>query len=599
MPEGEYRISRGEKSTTRFLDERRAEGMRQKGYSVTPVGAEADVSAFGGYQPVQQDATPDLSPPRPAPRPASARRPAPEPQEKVSIMDAVGRGARDMAGMNFTDEAAGFGAWLNPASDTPRATRGIAGRPIETTDYDVGKAAETQMLGEALEEHPKSFRTGQALGLAASLALPGGAAAQGATKAQMAARAMGAGALMGGTAAAGATEDPSASGQAFDVLGGALGGAAIGPLAGKAVGSVAKPVSQYLAGRSGQAATKAEQAANRQMLAAAGAERGAMRKLAARKGGVDRYATGMREQGIGKGMPKTTAGIRDQAEVALERVQKRKTELIEAIAPEATVSGKDVAARVRAMSNARGKGPAGAQRRKELESIAKEFEEMGDVPWSEMNAERMDWGNAVNFDSQTIRAKMSKQVYGEINEAMTDAAEDVSAGLGRSWRKANELEHVALKAIETGDNKLSASGNHLLSLSTLGNLVRGREHSVAEKALGGAAKGLRGFARRAEAAPANMGQAARKLSSRLAGELGPGTGARLMGTGAMAEGEPEETATGEPATAAAMALEDEQYGALLRSRTDEEREVMVSVLSQTDDEFRRRQRQRAEQQEQQ
>lgn len=161
--------------------------------------------------------------------------------------------------------------------------------------------------------------------------------------------------------------------------------------------------------------------------------------------------------------------------------------------------------------------------------------------------------------------------------------------LGSKWRAANEDEHIGIQMQTMGENKLNTAANRVISptdyLSAAGaaagvgaggaplttaatalgvnRLIRGREHAAFAQALRGTQRG------------AEMAAGGARSAGRMAAE--------------------NPTVVGAVTAAQAAALADPKYGNMLSGLDAQERAFRVSVLSQTDPEFRARQRAAASQ----
>lgn len=76
-----------------------------------------------------------------------------------------------------------------------------------------------------------------------------------------------------------------------------------------------------------------------------------------------------------------------------------------------------------------------------------ETTEPGSIPWREAQAERGNWGQTTDFASGTPDARLRTRIYGQMSEAMEDAADDAVPGSGAQWRQANQDEHMARTAL--------------------------------------------------------------------------------------------------------------------------------------------------------
>lgn len=178
----------------------------------------------------EPEAPPSLTEYTPPPTPAPK-------QNAPGVGESFFRGAGKSASMNLGDEASGFGAWLSDqvnGTQTARATGRGADAPVsDRSSYDVGAKGYRDDDREAELENPWAFGGGELFGLATTAALPVGKAIPAATWGARAIQAAKVASPMAALAAWGGSEDPTASGQAFDALGGAEVGALTGPLAGE------------------------------------------------------------------------------------------------------------------------------------------------------------------------------------------------------------------------------------------------------------------------------------------------------------------------------------------------------------------------------
>lgn len=188
-----------------------------------------------------------------APHPAFIDYQPPPPgaaQPKIGTAEALARGAGQGASLGLADEAAGVGAKLAPGDSIPRAAgRGVGAPLSDRTDYDVARDAERAANKQAATDtafdkrglNPllaavtpdSTFGVGEALGTAATAAVPVGEAAEGATLVARGLKAAKAGAGVGGVAGFGNSEGDAATQVADTATGAAMGGA-LGPLAAEA-----------------------------------------------------------------------------------------------------------------------------------------------------------------------------------------------------------------------------------------------------------------------------------------------------------------------------------------------------------------------------
>lgn len=522
--------------------------------------------------------------------PAAAAPPGP------SAGEAFARGAGQGASLMMGDEAGGFGAFL--ASHLPGGGGDIerrAGRAFDaplstTTDYEVARNAERQANEAARAAHPIAYGGGELVGGTAPAIATGAALAPVTAGMTAAGGAALEGGVLGGFAGGGASTAETPGGVAKDVAIGAVTGAVTGGAITKAAPYVAKGVQKaagYVGGKLKGGAETLGEVATEQRLAGAGVERAGMKKLRAKPGGLERYAEGADRLNIG-GPLSSVRGHAEDAQAAADAAGAAKDAIVEQLdAAGATVHGADVGAAIRKLKSEHGAGVG-----KHLEEMAQEFDQMGEVPWSQMNLERKDIGSGTRWDSTSVQSKLSKKVYGKINEAMADAAEKIEPGLGKAWRSANEDEHIALKLAEMGENKLNTAGNRAMSptdyaagaagtvvggptgtvLGVVANkALRSREHAMAAPVARAGASALESMGNAAESVGNALGRAATSPAGHVATESAA-------------------------VSAAERATSDAVYGHMLSAHpAGHQRDVVYSTLLMNDPAFRERERMRAEQ----
>lgn len=520
-------------------------------------------------------------PAAPAPEPATAPVPAqaaplleqaaPAPQTEQPWYEVLARGARDTAGMGFSDEAAGLGAKLAGPDVERRAGRGMDA-PIDpnATAYSAERDYQRGEDATALRDSPTLYRAGEVAGLA------GTAAAPFAKLGKLAPAALGA------ANAVGSTNDTAMDDLAKDA---AVGGV-MGELGGRALGAVGKRVAPALRSKFSQWAADAARESNKRYLRASGATKGALDRMGDK--GITRYAAAGRRLGIGKGIiPKTIESFGDDAQRVADQSNAERQALEEVIKEKggAPVDPDKLSRSIKSLKGEHAKGgPTGQPLRDEIDRIADETSamrepsiktpvdvdayepadtirtnidppspltpsavkriragEMNDdlaarfqggkaptplridveqaaapqtleiprgIPWSRANKERVDLGNSINFTPNTPRAAIRPRVYGKLNEALGDAANEAAPGVGDKWRQAGENEHVGILLNELARGREnSEAANRVLSLSdqglgaavgvasgdptagvatAMGNkMLRAREHALAERVLRG------------------------------------------------------------------------------------------------------------------
>ena len=493
------------------------------------------------------------------PAPAQVAQPAPEP---VGMGEAAARGAGQGASLGFADEMGGFGSWL--ASKVHPNTTGTGGA------YTGGRNQERGANAAAQKAHPMVYGAAEMAGGSAPAALLGGVGgkvvgkvapkfaeylASGSLGARATAGAAG-GAVQGVAVGAGTSEADSAGGVALDAAVGAGLGGTVGAAI-PAIPAAVRGAGKKLTGASDELG----RIATEQRLAAAGVERSGFKKLRAKPGGLERYAEGADRLGIGKGgvLPQTVRQHADQADAAAETARAAKDAIVARLdGAGAKVSGKRVGDAIRELKK-------GVDRRsgQHIEDEAVYFDELGDLPWSEMNLELQGAGSGTKWDSNSPIAKMGKKVYGKINEAMASSADDIEPEAGKAWRAAKEDEHIAMKLGEFGENKLNQAGNRGISPTdymagggaavvagpaagvgaiVANKLLRSREHAVAAPLAKGAARMFGSAAGVADRAGAKIGAA---LDS-TAGRIGAQSIAGQAGTSSAAASSKSPTSTESP-----------------------------------------------------
>lgn len=408
----------------------------------------------------------------------------------------------------------------------------------------------------AEEDRPGAFYAGMGTAALGTAALPlGGAVRPGMTLMQRAPLLAQAGGRAGAIAGAGASEAETLPGIAQDAATGAAVGAVAAPVLSETAGAVARPVLKW----AGDKAVRAGKIANDLRLRSYGATKGDLDRLAKKSGGTARYAQGGERLGIGKGgmLPTPVGDIADEAASVQMAAQARKDAIADELAnSSATVNPRQLARNIKGLKSEYAQGGSASQPlRDELDKIAAEelrmdrsyrldteidpakplqrgaggrFEKTPPIPlrvdverhppFSVMDKERRAWGNATNFSSDTPRQALRKDVYGQLNETMADAADQTIPGSGQAWRGANEDEHVALEIAEMAAKRARGeAANRLISPSDYGmglggaaggfamgvnpviaglagvvgnKVIRGREHALGAGVMRGAQHAL-------------------------------------------------------------------------------------------------------------
>lgn len=425
--------------------------------------------------------------PEPSAAPAAAAPPAPTnaPQTEMPWYEVLARGARDTAGMGFSDEAGGQGAKLYDAlhgldeTDTPRTAGRGMDAPLDphATSAVAERDAQRAEDARALKESPKTYRGGEAIGIAGTAAAPF-------SKLKAAAPA-----VLGAANAVGSSENEGGD-LAWDALAGGVGGQAIGMAGGRAAQALARtPLAQRISSSLAEGAEKkaaaAQELADRRYLRAAGANTPDLNKLSRKPGQIRRYAQGGRDRGIGKGfLPQTTQAYGEDAARVVAESDTQRAALEDALrAKGAVVDPKELAQNIRSLkaNHAEG-GAAGQPLRDEIDTIAREQMRMapttpmqigpvradvpGPIPWDKVNTERGDWGEGTQFQSNAPRQAVRSGIYGQINESLASAADQTIPGAGKQWRDAGEAEHVGLTLGDMAQRRLNGEAvNRELSLT--------------------------------------------------------------------------------------------------------------------------------------
>lgn len=528
-------------------------------------------------------------PPAPLPTPAPAAAGV-----KPTALQAFGRGAGQGASLGFGDEAGGFGAWLASkmnGGNIPRAAgRGVEAALSRATDYEIARNAEREANDRAREAHKAAYIGGELVGGAAPATLAGAAVAPAGVGT------VGTAALQGGAlgtvSGAGNSRANTVGGVARDAAIGGATGAATGAVLAKAAPYVGKAIKK-LAGKAESGAETLGEVATEQKLAGAGVERAGMKALRNRPGGLDRYAEGMERMDIG-GPLTTVRGHVEQAQAAADAAGAAKDAIVQQLDDAgATVHGADVGAAIRKLKSEHGSGVG-----KHLEDIASEFDQMGEVPWKQMNLERKDIGAGTRWDSSSVQAKLSKKIYGKVNEAMADAAERVAPGAGKAWRAANEDEHIALKLAEMGANKLNTAGNRAISPTdyAVGATGLATGHGAVTIPAVIAHKAIRSVEHPLASAAADIGS---RALSKVGGAAEAVGGALERAASGPVAHTLEESAASSAAGRVAQrisdaATKDPVYGPMVASKPPgRERDIAYSTLLTSDPAFRERERARA------
>jgi hypothetical protein len=236
-------------------------------------------------------------------------------QQKMSPLEALGRGGADTASFGFSDESAGAGAALRELAEVAGSKLGLSAAPYERTagrgvdaplssrsGYAVNRDAWRGEDAQALADQEGAFRGGQVGAALLTAAAPLGSAARGGALLQRVAGLAKGGAIAGGLSGAGNSranlaDDPR--GLARDTAAGAATGAVVAPVAGEAVRAVVHPLAKLAA----RGAEGLRGSANANRLAASGTYGAQLRDIASNRGpqAINELGEDIERLGIHKG----------------------------------------------------------------------------------------------------------------------------------------------------------------------------------------------------------------------------------------------------------------------------------------------------------
>lgn len=129
----------------------------------------------------------------------------------------------------------------------------------------------------------------------------------------------------------------------------------------------------------------------------------------------------------------------------------------------------NLADKIEYLKGAKGSGSEGQELSGQLQTEADRMRGMsrfggmqvgGEDAWTEMQKERALWRNATDFDATSNKGRVRKDIYGSINDTMSDAANEVDPGLGQRWRDVNSDERRAIEMRDWSNEALNrGTGN--------------------------------------------------------------------------------------------------------------------------------------------